>query len=886
MSGADRHPGGERTDDGGAGDATRRRRVAELFSRALELDPEPRRTLLAAECAREPGLRSEVESLLAAAAAAGDYLGAGFDGDRAAVLIRDDEGARIPDRVGPYRLLHELGRGGMGAVYLAERADDAFRKQVAIKLVRGGWASAEALRRFRTERQVLATLEHPNIARLLDGGTTEDGLPYVVIELVDGEPIDEFCARQRLGIDERIGLFLAVCDAVAYAHRNLVVHRDIKPSNVLVAADGTPKLLDFGIAKLLEPGDDETAVATRGARPMTPAYASPEQVRGEAINTSSDIYSLGALLYELLTGRPPLQLGGKSSAEVERIVSELQPDPPQTGRRDLDNVVLAALRKEPAERYSTVAELAEDLRRFLGGHPVSARRATLAYRAGKYLRRHRFAAAAALAGLALLTATAAFYTRRLAVERDLARSEAGKARQVTELLVGLFRGPSSGRGAEVTAREILDVGARRLDVELRDQPEVHAELLTTVARVYLELDLLDEAASLAEQAIALRRELFGDDSAEVADSREVLAQVKLVQADYDAARELLGRVRDVRASRFGRESVEYAKALYGMASLEMQMSNDAQAAEILERVLPLRERLLGSDHLDVARTLNLLAIVSRRLDRPDRAEALYRRAITIYERTLGPDHPDLGRTLNNLAVLLSRTGRLEEARATYERALAIYERALGPDHDLVAGTLDNLGETLMDLGRPEEALPLVRRALDYREKHLGPHHRSTGTTLNTLANIYRELGRYDEAVPLYERAIAATEASLGKDHFWVAWPVANLAKLYVRKGEPERARPLFERALELRRNALGEKHTQVAFSLEDLAALETTEGHLAAAAALYRRAIAIRRALPDSPRDQLAETLRSLATTLAAQGRAEEAAAAEREAGEIGADGT
>ncbi len=859
-------------------------RVAELFARAGDLAAGERSSFLDGECAGDPELRAEVESLLAAAAAAGGYLDGGLD-DRAAALIRADDAARAPERAGPYRLLHEIGRGGMGAVYLAERDDDEYRKQVAIKFVRGGWESAETLRRFRTERQVLASLEHPNIARLLDGGTTDDGVPYVVMEWVDGAPIDEYCEGKGLGVEARIALFLAVCQAVAYAHRNLVVHRDLKPSNVLVAADGTPKLLDFGIAKLLEPGDemDAAATVTREARPMTPAYASPEQIRGEPISTSSDVYSLGALLYQLLAGRPPFRLSGRSSAEVQRIVSEEEPEPPGTGERDLDTIVLAALRKEPAARYATVGELAEDLRRYLGGLPVSARRATFAYRAGKYLRRHRSGAAATLAGVVLLAATVGFYTRRLAAERDLARAEAVKARQVTELLVGLFRGssPRTSGVAEVPAREILDTGARRLSAELRDQPEIHAELLTTIARVYLELDLLDQAAAQAEEAVALRRDLFGDDGAETADSREVLAQVWIAKADYDAARELLDRVRAVRAARFGTESAEYAKALHSQALLELRAADDAKARRILEELLALRERLLGpGDPSDpeVAKTLSLLGVASRRLDEPERAEEYYRRSIAIYERALGPEHPDLAPTLNNLAVVLSRTGRLEEARATYERALAIHERAWGPEHDLVAGTLDNLGETLKNLGRPEEALPLVQRALAYREKHLGPNHHATGTTLNTLANIYRELGRYDEAVPLYEQAIAATEASLGKEHYFVAWPVSNLAKLYLEKGEPARARPLFERALDVRRKALGEQHTQVAFSLEDLATLEKAVGDLPAAVALLRRAVEIRRALPDSPRNQLAASLRSLAAALAAAGDGDEAAALEREA--------
>jgi serine/threonine-protein kinase len=862
-----------------------RERVAELFALASDLGPEERQGWLASECGDQPELAAEVESLLAAEGSAGHFL-EDLDRDQAAELIREDDAKTVPEQTGPYRLLRELGRGGMATVYLGERADDAYRKQVAVKVMRTvAWEPEEMLRRFRTERQVLASLEHPNIAHLLDGGTTEEDRPYVVMEYIDGVPIDEYCERQGLGIDDRIRLFLVVCEAVAHAHKNLVVHRDVKPSNVLVSADGAPKLLDFGIAKLLAPdAADGTMVATREmGRLMTPTYASPEQVRGEAITTATDVYSLGVLLYQLLAGRPPFELAGKSLAEVERVVCGVEPEPPRTGKRDLDNIVLEALRKEPAARYATVGELAEDLRRYLGGLPVSARPATVWYRAGKFVRRHRAGVSAALVAAVVMAATAGYYTRRLAIERDLARAEAAKARQVTELLVGLFRGSSpqqSGRG-DVTARELLEEGARKLETELAGQPEIHAELLHTIGGVYFDLGLLEEASELVERALESRRELFGVDSAEVADSRLLLANVRTAQADYDAARELMDQALALRGSLFGEETEEYAEALYGKARVEVFAANDREARDLIERVLALRERLHGPDSIEVAKVLDVLGIVSRRLDDPEQAEAAYRRSLAIGERVLGSEHSNLAPTLNNLGVLLSRTDRLEEARATYARALAIYERAYGPDHDLVAGTLDNLGETLKNLGRAEESIPLVQRALAYREQHLGPDHHATGTTLNTLANIYRELGRYDEAVPLYQRAAKAMAAGLGEDHFWVAWPLGNLAKLYTLRGETALARPLFERSLELRLAALGEEHSLVAGSLEDLARLEEAEGHPAEAIELYRRAAAARRIHPESQRDQLAETLRALAATLMATGAADEAATLEREAAEI-----
>ncbi len=391
--------------------AERWQQVYQLFNSALERDAEERDAFLDAACRDNPSLRLAVENLIVADERAGGFLreplpvglAASFGGEATEVSM-------VGRRFGAYRIVRELGRGGMGAVYLAERADEQYEKQVAIKIVRRGMDNEELRRRFRRERQILAGLDHPNIARLLDGGVSEDGLPYFVMEYVEGVAINEYCRRRELNTTERLELFLRVCDAVQHAHRNRVVHRDLKPGNILVGADGAPKLLDFGIARLLQPGVDQT-VATDGLRPMTPAYASPEQARGGEVAATSDVYSLGVTLYELLTGKLPYRLTNDSAEELARAICEQTPERPSAASEnprgrlagELDDIVLMALRKEPERRYASVEQLAEDIRRHLAGHPVIARGESLGYRARKFIRRHRAGvAAAAFILLALL----------------------------------------------------------------------------------------------------------------------------------------------------------------------------------------------------------------------------------------------------------------------------------------------------------------------------------------------------------------------------------------------------------------------------------------------------------------------------------------------------
>ncbi|HEY7510017.1 MAG TPA: serine/threonine-protein kinase, partial [Vicinamibacteria bacterium] len=701
------------------------RQVTEVFHAALAREAATRGELLDQRCAGDPDLRAEVEQMLAAHRDAGGF------GDEPAFAVPEIP----PARIGPYRVVRELGRGGMGAVYLAERDEPELRRSVAIKVVRHGMDSAFVVGRFRTERQILAGLEHPGIARLYDGGATEEGLPYFVMECVDGQDLLTYSDARRLSITERLRLFLRVCEAVQYAHQNLVVHRDLKPSNVLVTAEGDPKLLDFGIAKVLNPpaaeSGDETASVVRL---MTPGYASPEQVRGERVTTASDVYSLGVILYELLSGHKPYRTGSREPAEVERAVlahdapspsaaaartekvaardgrgtaiitpaevaARRQTAPGHLRRRlrgDLDTVVLKALRPDPAQRYVSAAAMADDIRRHLDGFPVRARPDGRSYRMAKFLRRHRLGASMAavvavalVAGLAL--ALVGFARAREA--ETVARAEAETARHVSDFLVDLFKitEPGESRGNAVTARELLDRGAVRVEEQLAAQPAVRANLLSAMGRAYGELGLFEPQLKLLEQALVADVAVYGEDSREAADTLALLSKAQMDRGAYARGRDLAQRALAIREKRFGPEHLDVAKTLSVLGVAHWRVGDLRAARGSLERSLAIQEKLLGPEHRDLGGILNNVAILRWQEGDTAGARALYERALAIFERDHDRDHPYVIRTLNNLANLLRQAGDLPQARALHERALASRRKMLAPDHPEIAESLNNLG---------------------------------------------------------------------------------------------------------------------------------------------------------------------------------------------------
>ena len=885
--------------------------IERLLDVALEHDPAAWPGLLDEACADDPALRREVEDLLHRYPAAEHFLQAS-----AASAFIEAEGyvppSREGHRIGSYRILREVGHGGMGKVYLAERADGQFEQQVALKLLRPGFENTEMQHRFRTERQILASLNHAHIAQLLDGGITDDGQPYLAMEYIDGHPIDQYCDEHRLSIRERLQLFATVAEATQYAHRNLIVHRDLKPSNILVTEQGQVKLLDFGIAKLL---DEERATPPvprtgTGQRWMTPEYAAPEQIRGEAVTTATDVYQLGVVLYELLTGHRPFERTGENLHRVEQAVLDEEPTRPSTAitrrtergtetsmaridleavsraRRtqpdrlrkllqgDLDTMALKALRKEPEARYASAEAFVEDIKRYLAGLPVTARHGTLGYRTRKFVQRHRWGVGAAVVFAALLGGYAVTVTVQAGQVRralDHARLENAKAGQVTDFLMGLFEAndPREARGDAITARELLTRGLEQ--VEALGDEEVQAEMLDVVGRVYQSLGQYDKAQPLLERALAMRRALLGETHLDVAASLNNLALVLKAKGSYEAAESFFREALAMRQDLLGAEHPDVAASLNNLGMV-LHDRGDYEAAEPLYRAsLAMRQHLLGEEHPDVAAGLNNLGLLLMEKGDYDEAEALHREALALRRKLFGEVHPDITYSLNNLALVLHNRGDYDAAEPLYRELLAMDRKLLGEEHPDVALDLNNLAGLLGNKGNYDQAEALHREALALRKKTLGEEHPHVAQSLNNLAGVLFRKSDYDQAAPLYREALAMRRKILGEEHPGVATTLDNLAMTLNEKGDYEAAEPLSREALAIRRRLLGDEHPDVARNLHNLAALLNRKGDHKAAEPLYREAVSIQSAALGDRHWVTAYFKSGLGTCLRAQTRYEEA---------------
>jgi len=825
------------------------RRVEEVFNAAVELPKERRSAFVHEACGSDLELRREVESLLASSGPAEDFL------DRPVISLREPPSPELGpgSRVGRYRLLHRLGEGGMGVVYLAVRDDREYEQQVAIKLLNRGTGHEEIVQRFRRERQILASLDHPRIARLLDGGTTAGGHPYFVLEYVEGEPIDRWCDARELGSRERIGLVLDVCSAVHFLHQNLILHRDLKPGNILVKADGTPKLLDLGIAKLLAPesGVREPLTAL-GAAPMTVPYASPEQVRGEPLTTASDVYALGVLLYELLSGWHPYRDTTSLQEEIEQICRG-EPEPPSRavrrrevtprtsapendplvlGRRlagDLDAIVLKALENEPRRRYASAEQLAEDLRRYLAGQPVSARRPTLVYRGWKFIRRH----AAAVAAVVLVVVVLAGLGVRLRVLRDRAvaqrqraeslavslTSERDRAQQVSSFLVDLFRraNPRVTGAEEVTARQLLEEGVATIRGRLADQPEDRAALLSVMGRAWLGLGLPEQAQPLLEESVELRRsaaatpgematgwvdlghvlqtrgesaraeELYrkavallrGKPEAEAVLAVAVNSLAGLLEdrGEPAAAEKLYREALELRLQRYGETSEKVANSWNNLAACLHAQSRHVEAAGYCRRALELRRRLHGDVSYEVAHTTNNCAAIAREAGDLAAAEELFRESLAIRCKLYDPRHPEVATVLNNLAFLLFRRGELTEAESLYGEALDIFGERLGPEATAAGVVLRNQAALWLEMGRFTEAEAAARRAVEIFRSALPAGHWRIADGESVLGGTLAAQGRRAEAEPLLRQSHAALVAAQGEGSWRAREAAARLGRV-------------------------------------------------------------------------------------------------------------
>ncbi|MBI5083048.1 MAG: serine/threonine protein kinase [Acidobacteria bacterium] len=816
------------------------RRAEEIFQSALEHVAPERAAFLDIACGGDAELRHEVESLLQCATGAPGIIQSAV-GREAEAMERGTSTAE-GRRIGPYQVVREIGRGGMGEVYLATRADGEFQKLAAIKVVKRGMDTEVLLNRFRQERQILARLEHPNIARLIDGGATEDGRPYLVMEYVDGFPLTDYCEQHNLGTTERLKLFRSICGAVQYAHQNLIVHRDLKPGNILVTAAGEPKLLDFGVAKLLRPETEDGDVSpdVTVVQALTPQYASPEQVEGGPITTATDIYALGAILYELLSGQKAHIFQTLAPEEIRRVICTTEPGKLEG---DLDNIVRMAMRKEPHRRYPSADQLSEDLRRHLEGHPVAARPDTIGYRTAKFVRRHKLGVAA-MAAILLL---AAGFTVTTSVQSARIRRERDKAQQVTGFLVDSFRvaDPGESRGNAVTVREILDKSVDNVSRKLGGQPEVQASLLDVMGKVHVSLGLYKKAVSILQRAVEIRRAATGAASTELAASLSSLGDALRCNGEYDAAGQQLNAALEMQRKLLPEAHKDTAETLNNLGVLAYDRREFASSEAWLRQSLAMYAQLKGDNRFEETKTQANLAELLMEKGDYDAAEPLLRQTLAAFRALFGDEHPLVANAFNSLGVLLFNQGDVGASERSYREALALRRKILGARHPDVATTLSSLALLLSTYGRGEEAEALYREALSIHVETVGADRKDVAVDRNNIALLLMKRGDLDGAEREYRESLRVFMLAHGLENADTARCINNLAGVLHEKGRLNEAERLYRQSLELRRKTLPAGNYEIGTSLTNLGRLLTDRGQAEQAEALLREAVAIQgKALP------------------------------------------
>lgn len=821
-------------------------RIEQLLSEALKRSESERRSFLKSECAGDDALMNELLGLLASHSEDSSFLRDPLD--LPDILSTEEVSAGEDRTVGPYRLVRRLGRGGMGEVWLATREAEAFHQRVALKLMRPGPKMVDLAARFRLERQILAGLNHPYIAHLLDAGATDGGVPYLAMEYVEGLPVTRYCEVNGLDLRDRLELFLDVCRAVQHAHQNLVVHRDLKPANILVTAEGTPKLLDFGIAKLLAPGLIGPAghLTRAGIGFMTPDYAAPEQVRGEPVTTATDVYALGMILYELVSGHRAHDLSSLPQAEVVRVICDEDPPGPACHRSsidaELDNLVLKAIRKEPARRYSTAEALARDVSNYLEGRPVEARGDAWTYRFRKMVGRHRGAVAAVLTiALLLIAGTVVAWQQatRIQAQATAIEMERDKAREVSDFLTGLFEAadPAETRGEETTVGELLDQGAARLDTALVGQPEVRGEILGVLGYVYWTLGRYDRAEELAEQAVNTLRDSEAGDSL-LARNLDLWGTLLADQGRLGQAADKYAEALEIRRDLFGPSNPEVAVTLGNLAMLKWDLGQLEEAERLARQALEVKRTAVPSDTA-IAGELGLLGgIVSARGNYAE-AESLLAMGYRLNREHRGEDHPYSLTSLNNLAALYTRQGRYDEAVSHYRELLRFDGRVHGDDHPTVTDGLQNLATSLYGLADYEEAETILRQVVERREREFDEVHPYQASALVWLARVLQQRGtdRWSEAEEVYRQGLAIQRRTLGDEHPSTARTLGLLGSLLAAMGDDSGAQRHIVEALRVQRESLGESHPITAMTMLELGRLALQRMDLETAGPLVRNVV-------------------------------------------------
>jgi serine/threonine-protein kinase len=809
-------------------DPERWTRIQDLFHQACDLPEAEQEAFLLTRSESEPEILATVRAMLRE-----DRESNLLDRDVAetAQQILQDQGD-LPDRgarrFGPYRLVRIVGEGGMGVVYLAHRDD--LDSTAAIKILRDAWVSPARQERFAAEQRTLAQLTHDSIARLYDAGALDDGTPWIAMEYVEGVPLTTYCKEHSCSITERLRLFRAVCDAVQHAHQHLVIHRDLKPSNILVTATGSIKLLDFGIAKQLsslDPQDEQTRTALRL---LTPAYAAPEQVRGDRVGVATDGYALGVVLYELLAGQLPFDLSSRTPGEVETMILSTEPvRPSQYGRltpagssvnragwADLDVLCLTAMQKDPSRRYATVADLARDVDHYRSGQPLEARPDSAGYRLGKFVRRNRIPVAVATAVLLMVIGLVTFYTVRLTAARNEALAEAARAQRIQRFTMNLFQGgdKEAGPADSLKVISLVDRGlveARTLSVE----PAVQSEMFETLGSIYEKLGNLGRAESLLTRAVAQRRTQSPFGSAELVQSLLALAVLRVSQAKFEDAERLVREAIATGERVLPPDHPALAEAATSLAHVLQERGRYEEAIAAAEDAVHRYRRTTGSavgrsaPTLELAGAMGLLADAHFYAGHYPTSDSINQEVLSAYRGLYGDRHPLVAQTLANLGAAQQERGNYADAEGYHRQALAIYRGFYGEEHYETAYALTMLARALIFEDKLVEADSLLRRALGIRERVYGPDHPSVASTVNELGNLAVTADRLDDAERYFSRMIDIYRKAYGEKHYLLGIAQANLGTVFMRRQDNPRAESLFRSALAVYATTLEPGHVNV-----------------------------------------------------------------------------
>jgi len=817
-------------------DSTRWERIQSLFHDVADLPEPEQRAFLKTACGDDTGIVAEVLALVEEDARGASLL----DRDVAQVahqMLDEAPSFSLPlKNFGPYRIKEVLGEGGMGVVYLAERTD--LGSLVAIKILRDAWLSPARRERFASEQRTLAQLNHPSIARLYDADTLEDGTPWFVMEYVEGVPLTQYCIEHACPIEERLRLFRAVCEAVQYAHQHAVIHRDLKPSNILVKPDGTVRLLDFGIAKQLESfethagpkGSDQTMT---GLRLMTPAYAAPEQIRGDGIGIHTDVYSLGVILYELLTGELPFDLSKLTPGEAEAIIVGQDPERPsvvarrmaeqpransnllsasKTAWADLDVLCLTAMHKDTQRRYQSVEALIRDIDHYLKGEPLEARPDTFRYRLGKFVRRNQRAVSAAALVLTIVVGLVVFFTVRLAKARNAALEEAARTQRIQRFMMNLFQGgdESVGPGDSMRVVTLLDRGVQEAQ-SLNGDPKEQAELYQTLGTIYDQLGKFDQADSLLHSALERRKSLFGQDSTEAAESLVALGQLRSDQAQYDEAEKLIRQGLAMSKRHLPPNHPRIGKAQYALGEVLVNEGKYDQGIQVLDEAVRIQSAP-GGVIADLAETLTELANAQFYAGHLDTSNSLNLRVVAMDRQLYGERHPNVAEDLINLGAIQTEWGHYSETERYYRQALDIIQNFYGRDHPETASAMTLLGRSLNAQGRFNEAAEVLRGALAIQERVYGQVHPRVASAVGELGKVAMQQGKLDEAEADFRRQADIYRSVYNGKHFYIGSALANLGGVYMERKQYVRAERSFRDALQIYAETLPANHLNVAIA--------------------------------------------------------------------------